>query len=325
MFQIDNATAAATKPASTPPGNAGYFTDGNPATNQAATIVPAEWLNSIMLELLNVLTAAGVTPDKAQFNQLATAIGNNVKASAPVIGAVRSLAINVAAGATNAAVRADEIIVGTALGGRKYVLANVNATLNLAITGAGGMDTGTATANGFLGIYAIYNPATSTSAVLGTMEAAARLPSVYGGTLPSGYTASALLTVVPISATAGQFADFVVNDRTVRVQNTSIMSGSFTATTPTYAANTVTAVPYTARRLYPRTSMTPGAVGTATIQYASTASGVGGGPTRAPQSGTSTFTPEPVEMVTPRTIYAAMYNGTAGSTAYSIGNSQYDI
>ena len=75
MFQIDNATVANTKPAPTPPGVSGYFTDGNPATGQAATIVPAEWLNSVMMELLNVLAAANVTPDKAQFNQLLTALG----------------------------------------------------------------------------------------------------------------------------------------------------------------------------------------------------------------------------------------------------------
>jgi hypothetical protein len=74
MFQIDNATAASTKPASTPPGVAGYFTDGNPAIGEAATIVPAEWLNAIMMEVINVLVAANITPDKAQFNQLLTAI-----------------------------------------------------------------------------------------------------------------------------------------------------------------------------------------------------------------------------------------------------------
>jgi hypothetical protein len=75
MFQIDNATVANTKPAPTPPGVAGYFTDGNPATGQAATIVPAEWLNAIMMEVLNVLAAANVTPDKTQFNQLLNSIG----------------------------------------------------------------------------------------------------------------------------------------------------------------------------------------------------------------------------------------------------------
>jgi hypothetical protein len=74
MFQIDNASAATTKPASTPPGAAGFFTDGNPAVGEAATIVPAEWLNAIMMEVCNAITATGVTLNKASFTQLTTAI-----------------------------------------------------------------------------------------------------------------------------------------------------------------------------------------------------------------------------------------------------------
>ncbi|GJG92826.1 gp53-like domain-containing protein [Cupriavidus pauculus] len=74
MYQIDNATAATTQPASTPAGTAGFFTDGNPATNVPATIVPAEWLNAVMMELANVVTGAGLTLNKSAFNQLLAAI-----------------------------------------------------------------------------------------------------------------------------------------------------------------------------------------------------------------------------------------------------------
>ena len=74
MFQIDNATAASVKPASTPPGVAGYFTDGNPAVGQAATIVPAEWLNAVMLEVMNAVTGSGQALSKSDFSQLWTAI-----------------------------------------------------------------------------------------------------------------------------------------------------------------------------------------------------------------------------------------------------------
>ena len=74
MYQIDNSTAAATQPSSTAPGSAGFFTDGNPATGLAATILPAEWLNAVMLELANVVTSAGLTLNKAAFNQLLLAI-----------------------------------------------------------------------------------------------------------------------------------------------------------------------------------------------------------------------------------------------------------
>lgn len=74
MYQIDNSTAAASQPAATSAGTAGFFTDGNPATGTPATIVPAEWLNAVMMELVNVVTAGGLTPTKNVFNQVASAI-----------------------------------------------------------------------------------------------------------------------------------------------------------------------------------------------------------------------------------------------------------
>lgn len=74
MYQIDNSSAATSQPASTALGTPGFFTDGNPATGTPATIVPAEWLNAVMLELANVVTGAGLTLNKAAFNQLLLAI-----------------------------------------------------------------------------------------------------------------------------------------------------------------------------------------------------------------------------------------------------------
>lgn len=52
----------------------GYFTIGNPTLSVPATIVPAWWLNSIQEEILAVLAAAGVTPDKAINTQLRDSI-----------------------------------------------------------------------------------------------------------------------------------------------------------------------------------------------------------------------------------------------------------
>jgi|GEM_PF-4253526 len=82
MYQIDNPSAAGTQPASTPAGTAGFFTDGNPAGGVPATIVPAEWLNAVQMELINAVIASGQTPSKVLFNQLAKAVtyltsGNN--------------------------------------------------------------------------------------------------------------------------------------------------------------------------------------------------------------------------------------------------------
>ncbi|URF02782.1 hypothetical protein [Cupriavidus campinensis] len=74
MYQIDNSTAAAAQPASTPAGSPGFFTDGNPASGTAATVVPAEWLNAVMMELSNVVTGAGLTLSKPTYNQVLAAI-----------------------------------------------------------------------------------------------------------------------------------------------------------------------------------------------------------------------------------------------------------
>lgn len=75
MYQIDVATAATSRPASTALGTTtGYFTDGNAATGVSATVVPAEFLNAMMLEIMGAVTGAGLTLSKSSFNQLYTAI-----------------------------------------------------------------------------------------------------------------------------------------------------------------------------------------------------------------------------------------------------------
>lgn len=82
MYQIDVASAATTLPASSAAGTPGFFTDGNPATGVQATIVPAEFMNSLMLEILNVLAAASIAPAKGNHAQLLAAITAIVMASA---------------------------------------------------------------------------------------------------------------------------------------------------------------------------------------------------------------------------------------------------
>ncbi|EOB3111594.1 hypothetical protein ACIJH7_003613 [Yersinia enterocolitica] len=54
--------------------NNGEFTDGNVAGGVPPTILPAEWFNTIQRELISVLSAAGITPDSNEFNQVSKAV-----------------------------------------------------------------------------------------------------------------------------------------------------------------------------------------------------------------------------------------------------------
>jgi hypothetical protein len=80
MYQIDVPSASPTLPAGSAPGVAGYFTDGSVAGGIDPTVVPAEFLNTLMLELLAVVTAAGLVPAKGANGQMALAIQNLIEA-----------------------------------------------------------------------------------------------------------------------------------------------------------------------------------------------------------------------------------------------------
>jgi hypothetical protein len=80
MYQIDVPSASPTLPAASAPGIAGYFTDGSIAGGVDPTVVPAEFLNALMLELLGVVAAGGLAPAKGANGQVLLAIQNLIEA-----------------------------------------------------------------------------------------------------------------------------------------------------------------------------------------------------------------------------------------------------
>ena len=52
----------------------GYFSNGNPATGELATMMTAEWCNGVQEELINVISKSGLTPDQTELDQLWQAI-----------------------------------------------------------------------------------------------------------------------------------------------------------------------------------------------------------------------------------------------------------
>ncbi|MET3654102.1 hypothetical protein ABIC75_003840 [Dyella japonica] len=184
-----------------------------------------------------------------------TTLLTNLKAaihaqSIAVIGQARNLAVNQTAASSSLTMTADQIVVGTGLTGLTYVLPSFNKTVNLATTGAGGMDTGSAPVSGFVALYAIYNPTTGTSALLAVNATSAAAPAVYGGAnMPSGYTASGLVSVWPTNG-SGQFVIGAQIDRDFFTAGTNAVTTTTAIPQGTFAAvNIATIVPKNARKI----------------------------------------------------------------------------
>jgi hypothetical protein len=156
---------------------------------------------------------AATSQHAAQFSQLTG-----------VVGSMRNAQMSIATAIAKGTFTADEIIVTTALGGLQYRLGNFSQDINLATTGAGGMDTGTAPTSGYVALYAIYNPTERTSAILATNATSAVVGNVYGGAnMPSGYTASALVSVWPTNA-SHQLVIGYQADREIAIVRTLILT-----------------------------------------------------------------------------------------------------
>ena len=167
---------------------------------------------------------------QAGISKAVTAIAQSSQSG--VVGSARAGRMSVPAASSSAVYTADELIVASTLGGAQFRLSNLNLTVNLASTGAGGMDTGAAPASGFVALYAIYNPTTQTSALLAVNATSAAVGNVYGGAnMPAGYTASALVSVWRTNA-SGQLTPGHQVDRRVFFPYVQVLSnGSATSLT----------------------------------------------------------------------------------------------
>lgn len=167
--------------------------DGTPV-NQA-------WVNDSWGFLQRLLQEGGVTPSGSPDTVVSSDYFNALEIwvrsqSNGVVGDSRNIVMSVPTPATSATLTADQVVVAESLTGKQYRVNNVSKTINLGTTGAGGMDTGAAPNPGFVAIYLIYNPATDASALLATNATSSVASTVYAGAnMPSGYTASALVSV----------------------------------------------------------------------------------------------------------------------------------
>lgn len=102
------------------------FTEGDPAAGVPATILTDDWLNDMQEELMSLLTAASIAPVKGMQNQVLSALRS---LSPGIIGATRGR-MSVASTSATATFTADQMVVGTGLGGATYRLNGFNNTIN---------------------------------------------------------------------------------------------------------------------------------------------------------------------------------------------------
>lgn len=274
------------------------FTRGNPQTGVPATALDDDYFDAIQEEMAGIVEAAGITLDKTNRDQVLVALkklflqsGNNLSEIKDaglaavaqtltnlglgdvvhlpqltgIVGTSRNAKMSIAAASATATFTADELIVQTALGGLQYKLSSFSKTINLATTGAGGMDIGTVPVTGFVALYAIYNPTTQVSALLAVNATSVRATEVYtGANMPAGYTASALVSVSPISSS--QFKPSYLVGRDVSFQTIQVVSAS--ATMPALIRTSIaSAAPL--NTLSVRGNFTAGGASSAAASYAS--------------------------------------------------------
>jgi hypothetical protein len=283
--------------------------------------------SSIMAAVLGQFIANTTGQNATDDGTTATLLANLIAAvsaqSEAPIGNVRNLSMSVPAASASATMLADEIIVGSALGGLKYTLSSFSKTINLATTGAGGMDAGTAPTSGYVALYAIYNPTTGASAILATNATSAVQPSVYGGAnMPSGYTASALISIAPTNA-SGQFTPLTQIDRKVGVPNVSLLNTSATTAGSTFTA---AGMPRNAKFIYGALGVTNTATSTTQLSILDSDSPTGGqsvgGVISAGTSQNGTFAK--IAVLTPQLIrYGA--SATTGTPGFIITLSAYEF
>lgn len=249
-----------------------------------------------------------------------------------VVGTSRNLAMNITTASATATLTADEVIVESAIGGLRYCVPNVNATINLATTGIGGMDTGSAPVSGYVAIYLGYNPNTGAAGLFAQNATSAKATEVYTGSYrPTGYTATALVSVRPTNS-SGQLFPGTQVDRLIGIPNANILSTSLSSVNGA-TLSLSTAVPPNARMIYGTLSAllgsaasNPTSCATQALSQANSTNGVGfqsvGG---ALYPGCSVVGSFRLPLSVQQTMYYNWNNGGVAASVIGISISGYEI
>lgn len=177
---------------------------------------------------------------------------------------------------------------------------------------------------GYVAIYAIYNPVTAASALLAVNATSSAAPNIYGGAnMPSGYTASALISVLPTNGSS-QIKVFSQTDRSIGIIPAQIFSGgsgglvgspiSLSAAVPLNAVSVtggMTTSSTAGSNIGLTLSSTTSSIGSQNISGTVTAGGALNG----------SYT---MDISVPQTLYVSTSN-TAGTPAYTASVARYSI
>lgn len=303
----------------------GAFKNRSAPGSLDGSYIEQDWANDWDGFMSSLLSSAGIVAngavDAVGASQYFDALTVLLNRSAGTTGSSRNLKMSVPAASASASITADEIIVSTSLGAGTYRLSGFNKTINLATTGAGGMDTGTAPVSGFVAIYAIYNPTTGVSALLAKDATSAVQPTIYGGAnMPAGYTASALVSVWTTDASGLLKTGYQI-DRFVWTAGFGVLSTT-TANGTLTALNISAAVPMNAVSAKVRTSIAAANSGTTMITSVAGSTSRVGISTSAGTSPSSAagLTTEAgiIPIITPQTIFYTDAVGAGLISGYSI-------
>lgn len=242
-----------------------------------------------------------------------------------VVGTTRNGKCSVTSASATATYTADEVIVVTALNGTGVRLASFSQSVNLATTGAGGMDTGSPPNNGFISLYAIAQAAGASPALLACAVATSSGSVYSGANIPASYTMSALVAVLPIDNT-GKIKASLTLDRSFWYDVVQAIFSAVASGASLTSRSLSTAVPAVAKTASGMLGTQTTAQGNA-AQFAGSVNGLGGVAVACLSLGSnvSNFTGtvyagiysfQGIPMQTSQTIYWA--TGGAGGGSYDM-------
>lgn len=244
----------------------------------------------------------------------------------PTIGSISGAKMSIATASASGTFTADELILENVLGGQTYKLSSYSQVINLGTTGAGGMDTGTAPVSGYVALYAIYNPTTFTASILATDCTSSVAPTIYGGShLPSGYSGSALIGVLPTNGSS-QFIAGILQGKEFFFIPISVLSSSTTHSSFT-SLSVAGAVPKNAKTTSGYCLLTNDTAGDGVVlQLAADVSGIGNKifSITAPIANSGIYLPfNTLPIITAQTIYYVFTNALGGTPSVNLVINSY--